>query len=77
MVIKWVGESEEECKKELDRKAAEEFNKDHPWLGKNVFEETVKHVFPKEGEIIEEWGGTLRCNTSDGRNVNIADELNK
>lgn len=53
------------------------FNEDHPWLGKNVFEETVKLVFPKEGKIIEEWGGSLRCNTSDGRNVNIADELNK
>ncbi len=24
-----------------------------------------------------EWGGTARCMTSDGRNVNIADELNR
>lgn len=24
-----------------------------------------------------EWGGSLRCNTSDGRNVNIAEELNR
>lgn len=31
-------------------------NLDHLWKGKNIFEETVKHVFPKEGEIIEEWG---------------------
>jgi hypothetical protein len=29
---------------------------EHPWKGKNIFEETVKHVFPKEGELIEEWG---------------------
>lgn len=36
----------------------------------------VKHVFPKEGEIIKEWGGSARCITSDGRNVNMAEELN-
>jgi hypothetical protein len=24
-----------------------------------------------------EWGGSLRCNTSDGRNVNVAEELNR
>jgi hypothetical protein len=53
------------------------FNKDHLWFGKDVFEETVKHVFPKKDEIIEEWGGCCRCITSDGRNVNMADELNK
>lgn len=28
----------------------------YPFKGKDVFEETVKHVFPKEGEIIEEYG---------------------
>jgi len=27
--------------------------------------------------LIVEWGGSLRCMTSDGRTVNIADELNK
>lgn len=31
-------------------------DKNHPWHGKDVFEETVKLVFPKEGQIIEEWG---------------------
>lgn len=32
------------------------FDKNHPWLGKNIFEETVKHVFPKVDEIIEDRG---------------------
>ena len=67
MAIKWVNESEEECKVLME---------DHSWFGKNVFEETVKHVFPKEGEIIEEWYGTARCISSDSRNVNMTDELN-
>jgi|GEM_PF-6616411 len=49
----------------------------HPWIGKDIFSETVQHVFPKENEIIEEWGGSMRCMTSDGRNVNMAEELNK
>lgn len=33
----------------------------------------------KEGEdgVIAEWGGSARCMTSDGRNVNIAEELNR
>lgn len=30
-----------------------------------------------EAQLTSEWGGSLRCITSDGRNVNIADELNK
>lgn len=27
--------------------------------------------------MITEWGGTARCMTSDGRNVNMAEELNR
>lgn len=27
--------------------------------------------------FITEWGGNARCMTSDGRNINIADELNR
>lgn len=45
--------NDEECKiiiKELDSKKADEFNKKHPWFGKNVFVETTKHVFPKKNE---------------------------
>ena len=49
----------------------------HPWFEKDIITETVNHVFPKQEEISEEWSGSLRCNTSDGRNVNMADELNK
>lgn len=47
----------------------------HPWIGKNVFEETVKHVFPKEGEIIEEYGseGIRFANAS----YNVKEELNE
>jgi hypothetical protein len=28
-------------------------------------------------ELKSEWGGTARCMTSDGRNVNMAEELNR
>lgn len=28
-------------------------------------------------ELKSEWGGTARCMTSDGRNINMADELNR
>lgn len=28
-------------------------------------------------ELKSEWGGTARCITSDGRNVNMAEELNR
>jgi hypothetical protein len=30
-----------------------------------------------EDEVIAEWGGEARCMTSDGRNVNMAEELNR
>jgi len=30
-----------------------------------------------DAKVEVEWGGSLRCITSDGRNVNIADELNR
>lgn len=33
-------------------------DKNHPWNGKDVFEETVKLVFPKQVELIEEWGSS-------------------
>ena len=49
----------------------------HPWIGKDIFSETVKYIFPKENEIIEEWGGSMRCITSDDKNVNMAEELNR
>lgn len=29
------------------------------------------------GKTFVEWGGDVRCITSDGRNVNMADELNR
>ncbi len=32
-------------------------------------------LLPKKCKV--EWGGTARCMTSDGKNVNIAEELNR
>lgn len=37
-----------ECKvvyKEIDSKTSDKFLKNHPWFGKNIFSETIKHVF--------------------------------
>lgn len=39
---------------------------------------SIRRYKKEEKETIQaEWGGSLRCITSDGRNVNIADELNR
>lgn len=40
------------------------------------------HMTPKEweermGKFTVEWGGNLRCTTSDGKTVNMAEELNR
>ena len=40
--------------------------------------ESIKRLIKKlRKEPTVEYGGILRCNTSDGRNVNMADELNR
>lgn len=39
--------------------------------------EQVKIDLPSAFNLQSEWGGDARCMTSDGRNVNMADELNR
>ena len=42
------------------------------------FLELNYRYFPPKSEFERvEWGGSLRCITSDGRNINMAEELNK
>lgn len=43
---------------------------------KNAMNHWDKH-YEKAKELICEWGGTLECITSDGRRVNMAQELNR
>jgi len=37
--------------KEIDEQAAKEFKKNHPWFGKDIFAETIKHVFKNDEKI--------------------------
>jgi hypothetical protein len=39
--------------------------------------ETPPALKEREDNILCEWGGNARCITSDGRNVNMAEELNR
>jgi|SRR6185312_4481974 len=39
--------------------------------------ETPPSLKESEDGVLSEWGGTARCMTSEGRNVNMAEELNR
>ena len=47
---------------------------DHMW-NPDACEEKKGWVY--KAPLAKEWGGEARCITSDGRNVNIAEELNR
>ncbi len=47
------------------------------WVDDELFTERVLREDKDNSHLRSEWGGTARCITSDGRNVNIAEELNK
>jgi hypothetical protein len=41
------------------------------------FEKWYAFFLNRNPKFRVEWGGSMRCITSDGRNVNMADELNR
>lgn len=59
----WIGIQE---KKDYENEYKSFLNK---WSG---FDNKEKHE-----NLISEWGGSARCIASDGRNINMAEELNR
>ena len=54
MAIKWVGETEAECKmvvKDLELEKSEKFKEKHLWFGKDIHTQVVEHVFGMESKI--------------------------